>query len=211
MSHVTYGYDDRLLFDNVNFQVASGELLHLRGPNGSGKTTLLKLLAGLIQPLEGKISYQGESIHKQLNVYQQSITYLGHKNAIHALLTIRENCQFFLNHALNNVQLDLLLEAWDLIHDADVPCELLSAGQRRRVGLLRLFLGDAPIWLLDEPFVALDEKSIHLLGECFQRHLAQKGSIVLTSHQKLPLNAHQYQEYDLLFNISGTKLSENFS
>lgn len=192
-----FDYPDKPLLNNVQFSLGCGELLHLRGHNGAGKTTLLKLLAGLLLPARGEVCYQGCPIMNNLAEYQQSICYVGHKSGISQVLTVRENCQFELQRGKHSMPFDMLIKRFSLESLEDVPCGLLSVGQRRRVSLLRLLMSNASLWLLDEPLVALDMDALALLMEFFTEHLDRGGQIILTSHQSLPLDGRDYQEYCL--------------
>jgi len=194
---LNFDYIDRPLLHGIEFSLNKGCLLHLRGANGSGKTTLLKLLAGLLQPDQGDIRYLGHSITDDLAAYQHDICYVGHKSGISQLLTIRENFCFELCNTRCQLSFTELMQIFSLQGLEDMPCGLLSAGQRRRVGLLRLLMSDASLWLLDEPLVALDKDAICILMTCLTDHLAQGGQVILTSHQRLPLNDGDYQEYHL--------------
>lgn len=195
--NVNFDYSDKPLLHNVQFSLPAGHLLHLRGNNGAGKTTLLKLLSGMLRPLSGDIRYQGRSIRHDLATYQQAICYVGHKAGISQLLTVRENCHFALQHSMHAMPFDALLKRFALSGLEDVLCGVLSVGQRRRVGLLRLLMSDASLWLLDEPLVALDHDAVVILMECFSEHLNKGGQIILTSHQTIPLQKNQCQEYCL--------------
>ncbi len=192
-----FDYPDRPLLNGVQFTVHAGCLLHLRGSNGAGKTTLLKLLAGMMRPLHGGICYQGSSIYEDLPVFQQHLCYVGHKTGVSQLLTVRENCRFELHRGRSGLSFDDLIKSFGLEGLEDSVCGLLSVGQRRRVGLLRLLMSNAPLWLLDEPLVALDNDAVELLMAVLDRHLLSGGLVVLTSHQNLHLSKEKYQEYSL--------------
>ena len=192
-----FDYPDKPILQDVQFTLKPGCLLHLRGGNGVGKTTLLKLLAGILQPLRGDIRYNGLSITQDLSAYQHHICYVGHKTGVNQLLTVRENCRFELQRHPNSLPFDEIIRRFDLQGLEDIACSLLSAGQKRRVGLLRILLSDAALWLLDEPLVALDNEAIDLLLAAFSLHLNKGGHVILTSHQTLPLITDQYQEYYL--------------
>ena len=195
--NLEFDYPDKRLLQRVQFTVKPGCLLHLRGGNGTGKTTLLKLLAGLLRPLQGDIQYGGHSISDDIAAYQQRICYVGHKVGMSQLLTPRENCRFELHRACGVLPFQELIKLFSLEGLEDVACGLLSVGQRRRVGLLRLLISDASLWLLDEPLVALDKDAISILMIFLNKHLAGGGQVVLTSHQNLPLRQENYQEYCL--------------
>lgn len=193
---LSFDYQSKPLLNKVQFSLAAGQLLHLRGSNGTGKTTLLKLLAGLLQPKEGEIHYWGKSISKNRISYQQQLCYVGHKPGLNLLLTVRENCFFDMHWGRRSLTFDNFLAGFGLQDLRDVPCFHLSAGQRRRVGLLRIAMTHAKLWLLDEPLVALDAEAILTLMTCLENHLAEGGQVILTSHQKLSLS-QTYQEYSL--------------
>ena len=194
VTNLDFDYSDQSVLKGVKFQLNSGSLLHLRGVNGAGKTTLLKLLAGLLRPTQGQISYHGQSIWDNLPAFQQSICYVGHKNGMSQLLTVREYCQYEFSKM---DKFDEVIKRFNLQGLEDVVCALLSVGQRRRVGLLRIMMSNAPLWLLDEPLVGLDQQSITTLVSCFAEHLDAGGQIILTSHQEIPLNGRLHQEYVL--------------
>jgi heme exporter protein A len=195
--NLNFDYTDKPLLQNVQFQVEAGQLLHLQGDNGAGKTTLLKLLAGLLQPALGEIRYQGQDIRDHLAEYQQSLCYVGHKTGVSHVLTVRENCQFDLQRGKHCMPFEALISRFSLKGLEDVPCGLLSAGQQRRVGLLRILMSDALLWLLDEPLVALDQDAAMILMDCFAEHLDKGGMIVLTSHQALPEFDRNCRDYRL--------------
>jgi len=191
--HLDFDYPDKSLLQGIQFSVERGMLLHLRGANGAGKTTLLKLLAGLLQPTHGSISYCGNLIANDLATYQRQICYVGHKAGVSSLLTVEEQCRFELNS--RGISCDEALQKLGLSAVKNTACGLLSMGQRRRVGLMRLLMSNAAIWLLDEPLVALDQDAVTFMANCLRAHLASGGIVMLTSHQSLPLDSEEYQEY----------------
>ncbi|MDX2346763.1 MAG: heme ABC exporter ATP-binding protein CcmA [Legionella sp.] len=172
VTRLTFDYSDKLLLQNVSFLIEAGTVLHVKGKNGVGKTTLLKLLAGLLHPIEGEIHYDGE------------LCYVGHQNGVNTSLTPDEHLRFDLGVTEKKL-ITQTLTRLNLNTVPDMPCGLLSAGQKRRMGLLRLLVTEAKLWLLDEPLVGLDEASIHILGKLINAHLKQHGSVILTSHQAL--------------------------
>lgn len=197
VNQLCFDYPDKPLLYNIQFSVSPGALLHLRGNNGSGKTTLLKLLAGLLSPTAGDILWGTDSILLDLRTYQQNLCYVGHKTGVNPLLTVKENCYFdVISHRSSRSDV-ACIQTLGLESVMDVPCGLLSEGQRRRVGLLRLLLSKTPLWLLDEPFVALDQQTLSILMKIINAHIEQKGIIVLTSHQPLPSQVTYVQEYCL--------------
>lgn len=193
--NLEFDYQEQPLLKNISFNVPTGHLLHLKGGNGAGKTTLLKLIAGLYQPREGSIRFDGQTVAE----YQSKICFIGHKSGINPFLTLKENCYFDLNYQKEACDLEQLIEIFNLQHHWNQPCALLSAGQKRQVGLLRLWMSKAVLWLLDEPLVALDERALSIILDRIKLHKALGGTIVLTSHQPLPAKAcgKDYLEFHL--------------
>lgn len=197
VSALAFDYIDKPLLSGVQFSLEAGRLLHLQGGNGAGKTTLLRLLAGLLQPVEGNIYWDNKSVNEDLPSWQRRICYVGHKMGLSLDLTIRENCHFDLHWQRRPVCFAELLQLFDLAHLADTLCSKLSQGQKRRAALLRIAMTDARLLLLDEPFVALDKPSTEALVTCLKRHLADDGMVIMTSHQSLTGNFDNYEVYSL--------------
>jgi len=179
---------DSCLFRDIALDLAVGQLLYVSGPNGSGKTTLLRLLCGLTLPEEGEVRWDGESIRSGTDDYNRELFYFGHLNGIKGDLSALENLQ--MNAALAGcaVTEDAALDALELMGLSgyeDLPTKVLSQGQKRRVALSRLWLTRARLWILDEPFTALDIAAISLLRDRLRAHLDQQGMIVLTTHQEI--------------------------
>lgn len=180
----------RTLFSHLNFALRAGELLQVQGANGSGKTSLLRMLCGLTPAAEGEIRWGGAEIGELGEAYREDLLYLGHHNAIQESLTARENLQA--TAALAGVVLDDgeaggALRRIGLRGREDLPARFLSQGQKRRVALARLMWSQAPLWVLDEPFVALDAAALALLAETIAGHLGGGGLVVLTSHQEVEI------------------------
>ncbi|KTD25479.1 heme exporter protein CcmA [Legionella lansingensis] len=194
---LSFDYQDKPLLHQVEFTLQQGQLLHLRGGNGAGKTTLLRLLAGLLCPLSGDIRYQGRLIHEDLTSYHQKLCFVGHRTGINQLLTVKENCLFDMHWGRKDIDFEALLERFGLSGFENEVCSHLSAGQRRRVGLLRTAMTDAKLWLLDEPLVALDAKAVKIFMDILENHLHNRGLAIVTSHQPLPLSTGNCVEYVL--------------
>ncbi|GAC15736.1 cytochrome c biogenesis heme-transporting ATPase CcmA [Aliiglaciecola lipolytica] len=183
---------DRILFENINFSIDSSELLYVRGQNGAGKTSLLRILVGLADPAEGTIEYKQQNIQQANELYCQDLVYFGHKLGLSLNLNAIENLRFWCQ--LNQVttsesELYELLANLGLVGLEDVMVSQLSAGQQRRVALARLWLkASAKLWILDEPFTALDVQGIALLRNKMIQHLSEGGAIIITSHQTLDVD-----------------------
>ena len=176
----------RRLFENLGFTVSSGELVHLQGSNGSGKTSLLRILTGLSSPDTGEVRWRGESIRQVRDAYVSEMLYLGHHPAIKDDLSVRENLQISLRLAGLCPTADAVRSAIEVVGlggRANLPARVLSQGQRRRLALARLWLDARPLWILDEPFTALDVHATSLLESRLEQQLAQGGMVVLTTHQ----------------------------
>jgi len=179
--------DRRLLFSDLSFTLAEAELLQVEGPNGSGKTTLLRILCGLSTAFEGNVSWRGADLRKARYDYYSQSHYLGHAPGIQVSLTPEENLNWFAALAGQPHARDIqdCLRTVGLRGFEDVPCNRLSAGQRRRVALAKLLLIPATLWILDEPFAAIDKPGIILIENLLRNHLDNRGSVILTTHQDL--------------------------
>lgn len=187
---------DRLLFKNMNFQVAEGELLLVQGGNGQGKTSLLRLLTGLARPEAGEIRWRGTPIRKNRDEYHTEMIYLGHANGVKDDLNPVENLRFaegLQGRAFEAARATDLLARLGLGRCLDLPCRVLSFGQRRRVALSALLLADAKLWILDEPLTGLDVHAVALMEGLIRDHLAAGGLAVATTHQALNLEGVKVQ------------------
>jgi heme exporter protein A len=176
--------DDRVLFDDLSFRLDSGQLLQIEGRNGSGKTSLLRILCGLTLPTEGIVYWQNQDIQEIQSSYWATLAYLGHANGVKGELTPLENLAMARALATTTTSVDLAkaLEQVGLYGFEDVPTRTLSAGQQRRVALARLLVIHAQLWILDEPFTALDKAAIVMIEGWIDDHVKQGGIVILTSH-----------------------------
>lgn len=191
---------DRLLFKNVNFALKAGELLYARGENGSGKSSLLRILSGLLQPEQGLVTWLDEDILQEADAYRASLLYIGHLNALKDDLSAIENLRVaasLAGHRHDEATLLAALQAVGLAPFADVQIRKLSQGQKRRISLARMWLSKAKLWLLDEPFAALDNASIAVVANRIGEHLATGGMVVLTTHQDVDIQAASFHEVRL--------------
>lgn len=184
--------DERTLFSGLSFTVLPGEMVQIEGRNGAGKTSLLRILAGLSSPDAGEVRWQGVSTRRQRDVFHQELLYLGHQPGIKSVLTAFENLAFYLSVSSPSVRGDAAAEAIyqalenvGLLGYEDVTVAQMSAGQQRRVALARLWLSNAPLWILDEPLTAIDKQGVTTLIALFEQHAEQGGMVLLTTHQDL--------------------------
>ena len=180
--------EERLLFDQLELAIFSSDIVQIEGPNGSGKTSLLRILAGLSQPYEGDVLYRGQLIDNCKEEFHQNLLYLGHLSGVKGAMSAQENLRFNLAlHGINNNDSETksILSQVNLTGFEDSLASHLSAGQHRRISLARLYKSTARIWILDEPFTAIDKQGVHALEQLFKAHIAKGGCIILTTHQDL--------------------------
>lgn len=181
---------ERPLFSGIDLAVDAGEWLHVRGGNGVGKTSLLRLIAGLAQPAEGEVRWDGEPIAASSRAYHSELLFLGHQGALKEDLSALENIELAAaldGSPASRVEVGAALRRFGLQGREDLPVRFLSAGQKRRVLLARLLTRKARLWVLDEPFNALDARGVDMLGTLVGEHLAGGGMAVITSHQAVPI------------------------
>lgn len=189
-SHLACSRGERRLFGDLSFAVAPGRWLHVAGENGAGKTTLLRTLVGLSPPDAGEITWNGAPVRNNPDDFHRALIYLGHHAALKDELTALENLQLALaleGHRLSEADALHALDTMGLKGREHLQARYLSAGQKRRVLLTRLLLRPAALWVLDEPFNALDSAAVELLGVLLESHLELGGMAVLTSHQTVPI------------------------
>ena len=179
----------RRLFADLNLRLGAGQLLQVSGRNGSGKSTLLRALCGLTRPESGVVAWRNAPVRANRDAFNAELLYLGHAAALKDDLTAIENLVASLDMAGHPVAVPDAMRVLDelgLASCAALPAKLLSQGQRRRVALARLWLcHSVPLWVLDEPFVALDAEATEMLRQLLATHLQNDGILVLTTHQEV--------------------------
>ena len=191
---------DLRLFDGLSFKLVAGDLMQVQGENGSGKTTLLRALCGFVQPAAGVVSWCGQDISEWDDHYHSQMCYLGHLNAIKDELSALENLQMSAGMAgfmVGEQEAVGVLRRMGLRRKEHLPVRVLSQGQRRRVALSRLLIGEAKLWILDEPLTALDVGAVGLIQELIGEHLSKGGMTIFTTHQPLQVAGVQIRQLAL--------------
>jgi len=179
---------NRIVFAGLDFAVSPGGALVLSGPNGSGKSSLLRLMAGIARPAAGNISWQGTPLSEDPEMFFARMHYVGHRDAVKPALTVRENLSFHAALRPGPTDIDAALDRVDLAALADLPARMLSAGQTRRLTLARILATPAPLWLLDEPTIALDYRAVDRLRGAIDDHRAGGGIIVASTNVPLGID-----------------------
>lgn len=184
---------DRMLFTALSFTLKPGELLHVQGANGAGKTSLLRIALGLTPPEKGEVRWNNTPIRALGSDFRREVAFCGHSNALKDDLSAVENVRAAAALAGQRVARAQALAALDRVgiapSAADLPVRSLSQGQKRRTALARLAQPGAKLWVLDEPFAALDAGGVEWLSGMIEAHLAASGLALVTSHQPLPAGA----------------------
>ena len=192
---------ERTLFRDLSFTVSPGELLRITGPNGAGKTTLMRILCGLSLQAGGEVLWNGEPIQRNRAAFHAELVYIGHASGLKADLTAAENLRIICALHGNDPGEDAILAALDtmgLAAQAELPAKVLSQGQRRRVSLARLIAEPAcRLWILDEPFAALDVNATEQLRLIVEKHHSDGGMAIFTTHQEVPLPSRSLKTVDL--------------
>ena len=192
---------ERQLFKGLNLSLQPGQVVWLRGRNGRGKTTLLRMLAGLAPTAQGQIAVMGQTLAGAAPELRARLGYIAHANALKDDLTAAEALGFLASlsgHAAQPSDVLAALKQLGIASRAQAPVRTLSQGQRRRVALARLALPAQPrVWLLDEPFDALDDRGIDVLNRLLADHASRGGAVLLTSHQALSLSTPSPGELNL--------------
>jgi len=195
VSNLSCARGDKRLFSGVSFSLQPGQWLHLEGNNGVGKTSLLRLVCGLSALEEGEITWSNQAVSKDPQTFRANLAYLGHQLALKDDLSPLENLQTdaaIVGRQLTVSDAKQALAQMGLRGRENLPVRVLSQGQKRRTALARLLVSSAKLWVLDEPFVALDTMAQNALSEVINAHLAKQGMVLLTSHQAVSLGGQGF-------------------
>ena len=195
VSNLSCARGDKRLFSGVSFSLQPGQWLHLEGNNGVGKTSLLRLVCGLTALEEGEITWNNQAVSKDPQTFRANLAYLGHQLALKDDLSPLENLQTdaaIVGRQLTASDAKQALAQMGLRGRENLPVRVLSQGQKRRTALARLLVSSAKLWVLDEPFVALDTMAQNALSEVINAHLAKQGMVLLTSHQAVSLGGQGF-------------------
>lgn len=186
----------RTVLKNLDFTISPGQVLALHGANGSGKTSLLRVLAGLAPLASGQLLWGEQSLQPGDAGHAARMAYLGHQNGLSTELSATENLRF-LQQLGGGTEVAATLQTWDLLPVAEQPVRYLSQGQRRRLALARVWLGQRALWLLDEPCAALDSAGVTMFDAHLSQHLEAGGMAVIATHRALDVPASSLQRLDL--------------
>ncbi len=178
--NLSYKINESKLFSGISFALNNNEALHIMGSNGSGKSTLIRILGGISEPSKGNVT-------KKENL---TISYLGHKNALKSYLSVRDNLDLL--DLMDNKQIDNLLSKFDLTNKLDVTLGNLSFGQQKKIALLRIFINEADLILLDEPFVGLDIEMCEILSDHLNKKVEEGSGLIFTSHIASGIRANNF-------------------
>lgn len=195
VSNLSCSKGDKRLFSGVSFTLQPGQWLHLEGDNGVGKTSLLRLACGLSALEDGEITWNHQAVSKDPQTFRANLAYLGHQLALKDDLSPLENLQTdaaIVGRQLTASDANQALAQMGLRGRENLPVRVLSQGQKRRTALARLLVSSAKLWVLDEPFVALDTMAQNALSEVINAHLAKQGMVLLTSHQAVSLGGQGF-------------------
>lgn len=190
VSHLSCSRGNKPLFADVSFELQPGQALHLEGDNGVGKTSLLRIVCGLSPADAGEVRWQGQRIQDNAAAFRSALFYLGHGLSLKEELSALENLlsdAAVAGRSLTSAQAMQALARMGLRGREHLPLRVMSQGQKRRTALARLLASQAPLWVLDEPFVALDARAVDGLRALLAAHVAQGGMVLFTSHQPVSL------------------------
>ena len=183
---ITLYRNDSKIFEGISLDIEKTKLLNIFGRNGSGKTSLLKILTGVTEPTSGIVLNRSDD-----ETLYEKIIYVGHKSGLKSNLTVNENLYYFIKPEEQNKtnKIDRALEIYQMMHCKNILVKNLSHGQQKKVSLMKTIIADAKVWILDEPYSALDAESIKIFDMTIENYVKQEGSVVVTNHKKITENS----------------------
>ena len=183
---ITLYRNDSKIFEGISLDIEKTKLLNIYGRNGSGKTSLLKILTGVTEPTSGIVLNRSDD-----ETLYEKIIYVGHKSGLKSNLTVNENLYYFIKPEEQNKtnKIDRALEIYQMMHCKNILVKNLSHGQQKKVSLMKTIIADAKVWILDEPYSALDAESIKIFDMTIENYVKQEGSVVVTNHKKITENS----------------------
>jgi len=183
---ITLYRNDSKIFEGISLDIEKTKLLNIFGRNGSGKTSLLKILTGVTEPTSGIVLNRSDD-----ETLYEKIIYVGHKSGLKSNLTVNENLYYFIKPEEQNKtnKIDRALEIYQMMHCKNILVKNLSHGQQKKVSLMKTIIADAKVWILDEPYSALDAESIKIFDMTIENYIKQEGSVVVTNHKKITENS----------------------
>tara|TARA_Y100000590_G_scaffold90639_1_gene102229 strand:+ start:139 stop:756 length:618 start_codon:yes stop_codon:yes gene_type:complete len=184
-NNIFFNRNNREILSNINISLSPKQIIHLTGDNGVGKTTLLKILCNILEPQKGNIFWKSKNIKKNYFEFYNDLTFIMDKETSNVNLTIYENIIFWKQLFSSKIkidEIDLILDLLYLQQYKNVIVDNLSYGERKKLELLRLIIEQKKLWILDEPFIGLDQPTIDIINQTFNRHIEYNGMILFTSH-----------------------------
>jgi len=191
INNLSFFRDSNLIFENLNMSLSNGQIIQIKGKNGSGKTTLLKVILNILIPKTGDVFWEGQNIKKNIFDFYNQITFIPDQNTSSRKLSVIDNINFWRGLSSSKItdkDIFLLLETFNLKKYIRTETMYLSAGERKKLELLRLILEKKKLWILDEPYNHLDDLSIEILNQTFVDHTNNNGIILFASHYSPPID-----------------------
>ena len=186
IKNISLSRNDNSILSNINLELNTSSVINIHGRNGCGKTSLLKIIVGITEPTGGVIN------NNVLSNDNKNITYIGHKHGIKNNLTLSENILFepsIYNDKQKNI--DDMIKRFQMNKYKDYLSKNLSHGQQKKISLIKASLSNAKVWVIDEPYSALDKDAIKILDSCIHEHLSNQGAVIMTNHE--PITDKEYK------------------
>ena len=189
-NNLSFHRNDKIIFNELNISVSPKKIIHLRGRNGIGKTTLIKILVNMLLPSTGEIYWNGKNIKKNLSEFFSNLTYIMDTQTSKNEMAVIENIKFWkklFSSSIKSKEIDAIIDLLLLKDFKNTKVNYLSTGEIKKLELCRLVIEQKKLWILDEPYVGLDELTIDLINETFKNHIENGGMIIFSSHSNTEL------------------------